>query len=154
VKDIEVCCIPTKHPSDLFNTGDLVIDAGFLSALETIAEKVIKGKSSGRYMQLLLKGKEEINLDLFMPQPDDYYRQYAIRTGSADYSKNVIANAWLKKGWCGTDEGLRLQYDCCKAASGWKITRKEGQKPPVWQSEQEFFTWLGLEWVEPWLRNM
>jgi DNA polymerase/3'-5' exonuclease PolX len=36
VKDIEVCCIPTKHPSDLFNTGDLVIDAGFLSALETI----------------------------------------------------------------------------------------------------------------------
>jgi hypothetical protein len=105
-------------------------------------------------MQLKLRGKDTINLDLFMPQPDDYYRQYAIRTGSADYSKNVIANGWLKKGWCGTDEGLRLQYDCCKAASGWKITRKEGQKPPVWESEEIFFEWLGVQWMEPWLRNM
>jgi DNA polymerase/3'-5' exonuclease PolX len=154
VKDIEVCCIPKKHPTDLFNTSDLVIDAGFNDAVKLIAEKVIKGKSSGRYMQMQLKGKEEINLDLFMPQTDDYYRQYAIRTGSADYSAKVIATAWVNKGWCGTEEGLRLQQDCCKAASGWKIINKNPQKPPVWNSEEEFFEWIGVQWIEAWLRNV
>lgn len=154
VKDIEVCCIPNKHPTDLFNTSDLVIDAGFNEAINLVAEKIIKGKSSGRYMQMQLKGKDEINLDLFMPQPEDYYRQYAIRTGSADYSGKVIAKAWVEKGWCGTDEGLRLQSDCTKASSGWKIIRKDGEKPPVWESEEAFFDWIGIQRIEPWLRNL
>jgi hypothetical protein len=102
--------------------------------------KVIKGKPEGSYMQLLLRG-QRIQLTWIC-----LCLSLMITTGNMPSvpdlqitAKMLLQMAWLKKGWCGTDEGLRLQYDCCKAASGWKITRKEGQKPPVWESEEDFF---------------
>ena len=64
----------------------------------------------GKYMQIKLR--ENIILDLFMPDDFDYYRQYAIRTGSADYAAKIIATGWKKKGWCGSDKGLRKISDC------------------------------------------
>lgn len=160
VKDVEICCIPKKHPTDLFKSGDLVIDPCFKAAIDLIAVKIIKGKPDGRYMQIELKGNEKINLDLFMPEPDDYYRQYAIRTGSADYSAKVIAAGWVAKGWRGTEQGLRLEKDCHAITNGegkitgWRCVNSNAQKPPVWQGEQEFFEWIGVEWMEAWLRNV
>jgi DNA polymerase/3'-5' exonuclease PolX len=160
VKDIEITCIPKKHPTDLFNTGDLVIDPGFKVGIDTIAQKIIKGKPDGRYMQIKLKGNDDINLDLFMPEPDDYYRQYAIRTGSADYSAKIIAAGWVAKGWRGTDQGLRLERDCHAITNtegkitGWRCVSVYAERPPVWTNEEQFFEWLGVEWKQPWYRNM
>jgi hypothetical protein len=112
VKDIEICCLPKKVATDLFQEGEMKVIPEFKKAIDTIAAKIIKGNADGRYMQMQLKGETVINLDLFMPEPDDYYRQYAIRTGSAEYSAKVIAAGWVAKGWRGTDQGLRLERNC------------------------------------------
>lgn len=86
-----------------------------------------------------------------MPDADDYFRQFAMRTGSADYSASVIAGGWVKLGWVGVgDAGLRRIEDCQKSPDGkWKLINKNGERPPVWKSEEEFFEWLNVEWVKP-----
>lgn len=161
VKDIELICLPRYVElvsADLFGaqTTEKVISENFVKAVQLLG-KVIKGKPDGRYMQIELR--ERINLDLFMPEPDDYYRQYAIRTGSADYAARTIAAAWKRKGWCGSDQGLRLIADCIehKQADGkskWECVNPGAEKPPAWQSEQEFFEWLGVAWIMPKLRTI
>jgi DNA polymerase/3'-5' exonuclease PolX len=156
VKDIEIVCLPKKEfvSTDLFGGGFLKVCPGFADALRFIQDKVIKGNPEGRYMQLILKGGT--TLDLFMPQKEDYYRQLAIRTGSAEYSSLVIAHAWKRKGWCGTHEGLRLQLDCTlnEKSGNWNVWNKNPTLPPVWQSEEEFFKWLGVEWTHPKFREV
>jgi len=150
VHDIEFCCTPKKIfiPTDLFGEGYKVTAPGFIQAIDTLAWKVIKGRPDGRMMQIELK-EQHINLDLFMPELYDYYRIYAIRTGSADYSQKVLAGGWRAKGWVGTSEGLRLMKDCVETPSGWKLCNKAAEKPPEWESEEDFFDWLGLKWKEP-----
>lgn len=98
-----------------------------------------------------------------MPHPDDYFRQYAMRTGSAEYSHHVIAAAWSRKGWTGIDDiGLRKRSDCdCKIQSGKKVytlssRAKRGNctLPPVWTSEAEFFLWLQVPYIDPEFREL
>jgi DNA polymerase/3'-5' exonuclease PolX len=161
VKDIEIVCLPRYV--DGAQTGlfsDIppaqVISQNFVDTVKSIGH-VIKGKPDGRYMQIELP--QRINLDLFMPQPEDYIRQYVIRTGSADYVKRNITVAWLKKGWCGSDKGLRRQSDCVheKTADGkgkWVCLNTAGERPPIWQTEQEFFSWLGIPMIMPKLRTI
>lgn len=159
VKDIEIVCIPKKvfHAEDLFGGGKKVIAPGFVEAIDHMKEKTIKGNVTGRYMQMILKGGKV--LDLFMPVPNDYYRQFAIRTGSREYSNKVIATSWLALGWCGVSNvGLRRKSDCTfykdKADKiVWKLINANGEKPPVWKSEKDFFEWLGVRWIEPRLRG-
>jgi len=161
VKDIELICLPRYIEmvhSDLFGakTIERVISENFVGTVKSLG-KVIKGQPDGRYMQIELR--ERINLDLFIPEPDDYYRQYAIRTGSADYAARTIAAAWKRKGWCGSDQGLRLIADCIEhpqpgGKSKWECINPGAEKPPVWNSEQEFFEWLGINWIMPKLRTI
>lgn len=159
IGDIEIVCMPkTESVSlDLFTTKFQTIKP-FDQAIEMMAEKINKGNSNGRYMQLLLKGG--IQLDLFMPRPYDYYRQLAIRTGNSFYVQQVIASGWRKKGWVGVDGvGLRRECDCTKRRGFgkdiWEINRDVAfvEQPPVWASEEDFFNWLGVEWIPPRLRN-
>lgn len=161
VKDIEIICLPRYidgAQESLFGdvTVEKVISKNFVEVVKALG-KAIKGKPDGRYMQIELP--QRINLDLFMPEPNDYFRQYAIRTGSADYAARTIAAAWKRKGWCGSGQGLRLQSDCIehKQADGkskWVCVNPEAQAPPVWQSEQEFFEWLGVPYIMPKLRSI
>lgn len=157
VKDIELICIPKtcEVPSGLlFENPVTIVDPAFVDALQSLG-KIIKGQPDGRYMQILLH--QDIMLDLFLPDPVDYYRQFAIRTGSAKYSAIVLASAWVQNGWCGSDKGLRLVTDCRSRITGgkkvWSCVNPDPQLPPVWASEEEFFTWLNLEWVLPEQRN-
>lgn len=161
VKDIEIVCLPKVEPLlDMFQDkiGETRV-AGFVQAVRDLGE-VVKGKTDGKYMQIKLP--QGVNLDLFMPDDFDFFRQYAIRTGSADWTAKYIAGGWKNKGWCGSDAGLRLQSECVSKTSetdgkkSWKcVVPKDKQTlPPRWGSEMEFFVWLGIKWVEPKFRNV
>ena len=157
-KDIEIICIPKKEVlKDMFGWDEgVIVDLQFQKEVEQLGE-TIKGKPDGKYMQIKLP--QGIILDLFMPDDFDYYRQYAIRTGSADYSFKVIANGWKKKGWCGSDKGLRKISDCVETKtpdgkSKWKCVKANAELPPVWQSEEQFFEWLGIKYLPPNRRNI
>jgi DNA polymerase/3'-5' exonuclease PolX len=160
VKDIEIVCSPKKElkvdTAVLFDEGTLRVSVDFLHALSTITREVIKGNPEGRYMQIKTKSQicPGIQLDLFIPASQDYYRQLVIRTGSAEYVANEIASAWVRNGWVGAGEhGLRRKEDCERVISGdskkWKLINPDGERPPAWTSEQDFYQWLGLKWISP-----
>lgn len=161
VKDIEICCLPkievsfyTENATELFPqvVGPVSRPCKEFTAAVLQLGKPLNGSPSGRYMKILLA--EGINLDLFIPQDFDYYRQLAIRTGPADYSYAKLAVGWRKLGWCGTADGLRKMTDCterrsCDGKSTWYCTNPDPELPPVWKSEREFFDWLKVPWAEP-----
>lgn len=157
-KDIEIICLAkTQDVNDLFGvkTGQIK-NASFIHIVSKFGE-IVKGTPMGKMMQIKLP--EGIMLDLFMPNSFDYYRQYAIRTGSSDYAFKVIANGWKKIGWCGSDKGLRKISDCIetKAADGkskWKCVNANAELPPVWESEEEFFNWINVKMLPPKERNI
>lgn len=150
VKDIEVVCLPKREfiQKTLFGDGEWLVIQPFEEAVASMSQRIVKGQIGGRYMQIELKGGAF--LDLFMPAAEDYFRQLAIRTGSAQFARDIIAAGWRRKGWCGTSNaGLRKMQDCSESANGWVCVRLEGDKPPAWQSEEEFFEWLGIPFTEP-----
>lgn len=172
VGDIEIVCLPKKQKVgaiDLFGNDDRkeVVREEFTLAIKSLG-KIEMGKTDGRQMKIILDREfdslitHDIQLDLFMPQRDDYYRQLAIRTGSAEYSHKVIASGWLKMGWCGTSLGLRLQSECNGVPQPpdgkikWSIKPDvlDPVKPMVWKSEQEFFAWLGVQYLHPKMRTV
>lgn len=159
VKDVELCVLPKMIQVP---TGDLFqqsfkdeVSPDFIKAVMGLGT-VLKGKPTGRMMKIELTG---IMLDLFIPARHDYYRQYAIRTGSREYAQFVIAAGWLKIGWCGTEDGLRLQRECVSTEDSggkktWKVVSKTPTLPPVWESEEEFFNWLRVPYIDPSERNI
>ncbi len=157
VHDIELVCLPQANYSPILFSEDMerVVAPEFVREVASLGT-VIKGKPDGKYMQINLH--QGIVLDLFMPDPWDYFRQYAIRTGSADYSAKVIAGGWKKLGWCGSDQGLRRIVDCQnRSTSGkmqWICVNPHAEKPMIWESEEHFFDWLGVPWIKPELRNV
>jgi DNA polymerase/3'-5' exonuclease PolX len=158
VSDIEIVCIPKKEEKKvgLFPEDTaLVTDRNFVEAFMTITKEIKYGNVEGRMMKIITTSQTcpGIELDLFMPQPGDYYRQYAIRTGSAEYSHHILAGAWSRKGWVGAKNiGLRKRGECIGSnEKGWTLNPaiKNPTLPPVWKTEGEFFTWLGLAYIDP-----
>lgn len=155
VKDIEIVALPKtiEQQYGLFDTI-LVRHPDFITKVNGLG-KIIKGSpEEGRYVQIELS--DGLKLDLFIPQEYDYWRQFVIRTGSADYVKSHIAAAWSKLGWCGTEDGLReihsceAKYDKQGKLTKWVYTAKFYPiRPPVWKSEKDFFEWLSVPYVEP-----
>jgi len=159
IKDIEIVCVPKRVKVgnvDLFGGDNRkeIIDPEFVKVVDSLG-KIIKGKHDGRMMQI--ETKQGIMLDLFMPDRNDYYRIYAIRTGSSVYSRKVIAAGWLKIGWCGTKDGLRLQTECdpkiIEGKTIWTCKTPNPTLPPAWESEQHFFQWIGAQFIHPKYRN-
>jgi DNA polymerase/3'-5' exonuclease PolX len=166
VKDIELVLVPKKYQHKETNLFQevvkeyTVIHPDFERLVKQTGQ-VVKGKFTGRYMKVEVKQTIEgiehtINLDMFMPQVHDYYRQFAIRTGSADYSFRFIASIWKKRGWVGTEDGLRLMKECYQVAENkWAIKKDQSPTlPPVWLSEEHFFKWLGVQYLLPEHRNL
>lgn len=153
VKDIEIVAVPkTVAALSLFTDGARYRPKGFVDTIESIG-KVLKGDPiSGRYVQIQTKSSaqfESVNIDLFMPQEHDFWRIFAVRTGSADYSGKVIAATWVKNGWRGTPNGLRLDTECVERNGTFITIVDNPTLPPVWKSEQDFFTWLNIEYLQP-----
>jgi len=156
VKDIDIVCQPNIVPlCDLY--GDIINECrsnAFMQAAHCIGTR-LKGDlyegNSVTYINYYNTDTvpEGINIELWMPDPAEYYRHLAIRTGSADYVYQTIAKSWVKKGWVGSNFGLRRREDCAKGKGGWKLINPDGEKPPVWSSEQDFFNWLEIPYIEP-----
>ena len=159
VKDFDILCLPKmKVINDVFGEPlKKIRTAEFVSTVELLGDRIKGSPKDGKNIQTRLK--EGIILDLYIPVSVDYYRQLAIRTGSGDYSKKILATGWRKKGWCGSDLGLRRTRDCIetktkRGTSTWKCVNPNAEHPPVWKSEGEFFDWINVKWVEPPLRTI
>lgn len=118
VKDIEIVAIPKN-----------VI--GF-SQVVNQWEKV-KGEPSGKYTQRILP--ERITLDLFMATPRNWGLIFAMRTGSADFSHNILACGWVKNGY--------------KSEKG--MLKRMGHEIEV-REEIDLFKIIHLAYIEPELR--
>lgn len=158
VGDIEIVCFPKVW--SIPNLLGEPIEHRIPAFVGTIQQKfkVLKGNlMDGRYVALTDRQTEMVKIDLFMPTWEDYYRQLAIRTGSADFSGKKIARGWVDLGWVGTPDGLRLKGQCDEKKdkdgnSTWSVSAKFAKDPflpPAWESEKEFFKWLKLDWVDP-----
>jgi DNA polymerase/3'-5' exonuclease PolX len=76
-------------------------------------------------------------LDLFRATRDNWGLIYAIRTGSAEYSHQVLATGWKKKGY-ESREGIL-----------WKEN-----KPTYIREEEEIFKLIGMQLVPPEERSL
>lgn len=162
VKDIDLVLVPRYIDMsfvDLFGVKVVTkeVSTNFIGALKSVG-KISKGQPDGRYLQLNLEPRYKgMRVDIFMPQPVDFYRMLTIRTGSQLYINNHVGPAWKRLGWCGTDQGLRRQDDCrlVESSSGkrWEVHRHNGEKPPAWESEKHFFDWLHIPYIQPPQRN-
>ena len=115
VKDIEIVAIPL----------DLV---GFSNEVNKL-EKV-KGNPTGKYTQRILP--EGIKLDLFMANIRNWGLIFAIRTGSARYSHEILACGWVKRGY--------------KSING--MLTKNGREIEV-REEKDLFNLIGVAYVQP-----
>jgi DNA polymerase/3'-5' exonuclease PolX len=155
VGDIEIVCQPKRINFGLFADAT-VIDPNFFLVL-TLFERLMGNpdNNAARYFKYKIPtgwaSPTTINLDLFLPQASDYYRQLAIRTGSVGFSKETIANGWRKLGWVGTEDGLRREDQVEKKGEKWvcNVPASAIIQPPIWESEKDFFEWLKIEYVEP-----
>ena len=131
IGDIEIVCLPLCYDATpLFASG---------LALVVNQWPEVKGELPCRYTQRILPSG--MKLDLFMPDPDGYGLQLAIRTGSAEWSHKRLATAWVRAGF--KSEGGLLR----------RVLNTEGVQSlgPVvpCPTERELFDRIGLKWVEP-----
>ena len=115
-----------------------------VSALFDIISRMIKvkGDPMGKYTQRLHPGhtdKEQIKVDFFSADRNNWGLQLAIRTGSAKFSHLKLAVGWS-----------RLAY---RSKGGVLYSLVDG-KPVYIREEQELFDLLGIPWIEPKLRNL
>jgi DNA polymerase/3'-5' exonuclease PolX len=126
VRDIEIVAIPKPYDVGLFASGvALVVDRW----------TIVRGQLPCRYTQRILP--EGIALDLFFATPENWGLIYAIRTGSADYSRYVLARGWVLNGYKGVDGML--------TRDGVSVSVRE---------EGELFRLAGVPWIEPEARNL
>lgn len=169
VKDIEVVLLPhmiqQQAPTLFAETVETVrvLDPQFVRAFQKLGVPTVgKLEPKARFIKIpytSFYGK--INLDVFIPSEEDYFRQLCIRTGSRDFVFKYIAAGWRKLGWCGTDDGLRKMSDCQNINEGkldgqgvrrkpkWVCVAEKPELPPVWKSEEDFFDFIRIKYIHP-----
>lgn len=127
IGDIEIVAIAKPYDTGLLKYGlPEVVDQW-----ERVKGKLMPGKT--KYTQRILPSG--IKLDLFLVNETNFGYHYAIRTGSAAYSKR-LAQRWVKMGFKGVDGNLT----------------RDGKIVAV-PSEREFYRLLDLKWIEPRFRR-
>lgn len=160
--DVEIVCLPKTFPAGAVNLfgepEQMQRSEEFVQALTKLLPIEVGNPKTGRYCKgqlniinpKFIKGLCQV--DIFMPQAHDFWRQLVIRTGSADFSRK-IAFRWVDRGWVGTTDGLRRAEECVKKNDAWVLNPGITPTiPPAWESELEFFEWMGISWIEPQLR--
>lgn len=95
-----------------------------------------------------------IHIELYITTMTDYGRMLAIRTGSSAFSHS-LAVAWNRRGWAGTEDGLRRK-DECTHKSTWKIKPEYKHcptLPPIFATEESFFAFIGVPYTHPRARS-
>jgi DNA polymerase/3'-5' exonuclease PolX len=127
VGDVEIVAIPKPYDTGLFASG-----------VATVVDQwpKVKGELPCKYTQRLLP--DGLALDLFFATADNWGLIYAIRTGSATFSHEVLARGWVRAGY--ESHGGML----------YKVTGPQGWAPaqPV-REERELFALIGVPWVDP-----
>lgn len=126
VGDIEIVAIPKPYSIGLFQSR--------IASVVNQWEKV-KGELPCKYTQRILPSG--IKLDLFFAKEENWGLVFALRTGSADYSHKVLANAWVREGF--------------KSEAGYLY--REGQRYEVCE-EKDLFRLIGVPYIEPEDRNL
>lgn len=125
VKDIEIVAIPKPYETGLFASG-----------IATVVNQwaKVKGELPCKYTQRVLP--EGIKLDLFFAEPENWGLILAIRTGSAEFSHQVLAVRWVQLGYKSVDGHLTAN----------------GRRVPI-REEADLFSRLRMDWIEPEKRN-
>jgi DNA polymerase/3'-5' exonuclease PolX len=136
VKDIEIVCIPKVVKSfDLFQNFTESRHPEFCELLRDSPEEgvvhMLGDPVRGKMVKLHLNF-HNINIDLFTATENNWGHILAIRTGCADFSHRVLANAWVKAGYHSINGELT----------------KDGN-PIAVREEQDLFKIIGLAYVEP-----
>ena len=123
VKDIEIVAIPKPYDIGLFSSG---------IALVVNQWQKVKGELPCKYTQRILP--EGIKLDLFFATRNNWGLIFPLRTGSAAYSRKVLAPGWVKHGYRSVGEQLHHErMDFTKSV----------------KEEEELFELIGIPWVPP-----
>jgi DNA polymerase/3'-5' exonuclease PolX len=130
VKDIEIVAIPKSFEVGLLESGI----ASVVNTWECVKGHLLpfngKGELPCKYTQRILP--EGIKLDLFFANKLNWGYIYAIRTGSSDFSRKVLATGWVKQGYKGIGGHLTL----------------DGKIVPV-PEESDLFRILGIPYANP-----
>jgi DNA polymerase/3'-5' exonuclease PolX len=121
-RDIEFVAIVKPFGIGLFADG---------IALAMQEWKTVKGEWPCRYTQRILPCG--IKMDFFTATKENWGLQFAIRTGSADFSHNILACGWVKAGYHSKDGMLHNHYD----------------KPIPIYEEKNLFDKIGIPYIEP-----
>lgn len=128
VKDIELVCIPNKESiKDLFGN-----EIETIHSFHAILSKFVINKGNirnGKYIQFQTQG---INVDLFTAAFGNFGLTLAVRTGSADFSHNVLAKGWVRNGFKSIDNYLY----------------RNGEKFLI-TNEMALFELLGIDFIAP-----
>lgn len=121
VKDIEIVAIPKPYEIGLLESG-----------IATVVNRweCVKGKLPCKYTQRILP--QGIKLDLFIVEETNWGLQFAIRTGSAEYSHRLLARTWARKGY--------------KSEGGYLI--KDGIRYEI-REEKDLYKMLGITYIDP-----
>lgn len=130
VNDIEIVCIPKMITvQDGFFDVKLEKEPGFIKVVDSWQR--IKGDArDGKYMQRMIDDK--IKIDIFTATRYNWGLILAIRTGSADFSKYVLATGWNKKGFTSLNGILRNDLGRVQVAE-----------------EEDLFKLIGIDWIHP-----
>lgn len=161
VGDLELVLIPKWEPrpapGDLFG-GEIMVNALWTAMqppktddihIEWIKpgiEEIVPWhiKPDGKYWRGLIAGADgngplqPIKLDVFIARPENYGVIFAIRTGSADFSRALVTYA---------RDHSRFDVE------GGELRWKRSRIPEPCHSEQELFELLGLKFIEPRFRD-
>lgn len=136
IKDVEIVAIPKPYETGLFESGIATVVnkwhkvKGDLPCKYT--QRVLPLSASPQYMDTAVK------LDLFFATPENWGLILAIRTGSADYSHQVLASGWVKKGYY-SKEGMLYN---------------DRKNPVQVREEADLFRLIGIPYVEPERRSI
>lgn len=88
IGDIEIVAIPLPYEIGLFESG-----------IAKVVNQLKKNKRRAPVQVHSAVLPEGIKLDLFFAEKGNWGLIYAIRTGSAEYSHQVLASTWSKQGY-------------------------------------------------------
>jgi len=158
VKDVELVCVPKWEnapatefrPDQLFEiSAPLPVNLLHRWAMTQDVVQWIKPGTSdiipwrvtpeGKYWHGLTgfaEGAERIKLDLFLARPENFGVIYTIRTGSADFSRELVTYA--------------RDHTIYRVQEGYLVDdRQLGRPKIVCPDEETLFGLLNLEWIEP-----